>query len=221
MAENLSPEERLFRVIQEQKNSSHPRVAGKKAWPGFREFRLFFANLIPGKAAAAQLGGVLRLSPAGFNLSGINLRVVNKTLAAILAVLVILILYSSAFGRRSVSGIVNGFSKIKYQAVPRRSPESLKPLGVYTEQVRKRDIFKPAPSRQEIVTAGSALQAMVKDLRLVGIYQGADSEAIVEDRSTKKIYYLNKASQINGMTVNKILEDRVVLKYGGDEAELL
>ncbi|MCX5667071.1 MAG: hypothetical protein NTY34_02010 [Candidatus Omnitrophica bacterium] len=221
MAESISPEERLFRVIQEQKNSPLPKRAGKKARLGLREFKLFFTNLIPGKAVTAHPAGLLKFPTPALNISDINLRTVNKALAAIVAVLAILVFYNWAFGGRSVSEIVDSFSKIKYQAIQRKGVESLKPLNAYTEQVRRRDIFKPAPSRQGAAAAGSTLQALIKDLSLVGIYQGKEPEAMVEDKPAKKVYYLNKGGQIKGMTVKDILKDRIILQYGNDEAELL
>jgi type II secretory pathway component PulC len=97
--------------------------------------------------------------------------------------------------------------------------EDYKPLKVYIEEVKKRDIFRPVQAAGTV--AKFSLQGLTKDLVLSGIYQGKYPEAIIEDKTTKKVYFLKEGDEVKGLKVKSILKDRVILQYGEEEVELL
>ena len=86
--------------------------------------------------------------------------------------------------------------------------------------MKKRDVFHPYSGGAAGI-AGSNLA--VKDLGLAGTYQGQDQrlEAMIEDKSAKKTYFLKEGDEIKGFKVKSILKDRVILQYGDQEIEIM
>jgi len=219
--ENISPEERLFKIIQENKNSPPKEKsveAGKTGIPAFFEsVRHFFAGIRRQRvdenhAAPAILG---RLSA---RLQSLDPKAINKVLIVVLAVLVILVVYYSADKRYNVTKITGAVLKAPAQ-IPRAKPiEEFKPPEFYMDEVRKRDIFHEFKIEQKPVK--STLAELAKDLSLTGIYQGAYPEAMIEDKTAKRTYFLKVDDDIKGIKIKSILKDKVILQYGEEELEI-
>jgi type II secretory pathway component PulC len=84
----------------------------------------------------------------------------------------------------------------------------------YQELVSARDIFQPFSS-----TASSASAA--RGLVLSGIYMGKHPQAIIEDQRADKVYFLMEGDELAGYTVIRISADKVILRRGTQELELL
>ena len=61
---------------------------------------------------------------------------------------------------------------------------------------------------------------LVKDLVLLGIITGDEDQAVIEDKSGEKSYFLYKGDSFKNFTVYDIKESRVILDYKGEKIEL-
>ncbi len=219
MAKEISPEERLFNVIQKEKNSS--LVDRKKITLKPQGLKRFFLGLIL-KSRTHLQGSDRDSEPNVFlsvKLEHIDLEFINKTLCIILFVLIAVLIYSALNKKMIPLKMLSIVSGSAFQAIRSKSLEDYQPLRSYIEEVKKRDLFHPATAAGAFLKA--SLSGMTKDLSLSGIYQGQYPEVIIEDKATKKVYFLKQGDEIKGMKVKSILNDRVILQYGEEEFELL
>lgn len=110
----------------------------------------------------------------------------------------------------------------------------LKNSVYYLEKARSRDIFKfgrffekaveevaeEVLPPEEIELMPSKLEQVEAKFSLVGIAWSEDPDAMIEDINTKKIYFLKRGETLDGMQIQAILRDRVVLSFEGEEIEL-
>ncbi len=234
--ENISPEERLFKIIQEDKNSPRSSTEGRdplpeNEGPGGAErinkqkptggIGRFFAGLMKrGKTGEVPeeeevFGGLF------VKLQNVDPKTVNKTLIVILVVLTILVVYYAMSKRYNIERIAGAVSSIPAPPPRARTIEDFKPGQFYVEEVKRRDIFHPISEKVKTSVTKSTLQEMAKDLSLAGIYQGVYPEAMIEDKAAKKTYFLKEGDEIKGLKVKSILKDRIILRYGEEDIEIL
>jgi hypothetical protein len=100
-------------------------------------------------------------------------------------------------------------------------PIETKSYSYYSNRISARNIFGPGSN---IESQGSGMESSAElsggDLGLVGIVPGNDPQAIIEEKKNQKTYYLLKGQSINGITVENINEDKVVLEYRGKKMTL-
>jgi len=102
----------------------------------------------------------------------------------------------------------------------------LKALTFYMEKVRTRDIFKlgakePAHAASQQPAADTAKQAeALSKYKLVGISWSDNPDAMIEDSAANKTYFLKRGQALDGVKVQAIFKDKVVLGYQGVEVEL-
>ena len=229
--ENVSPEEKLFKVIQEEKTSPFGKREFKKGkvTAGWRRVKEFFnrgkpkkLNKKPGEAAA-----VVTL----FGFRNINTKLISGGLVIILAALTGLVVHCAAGEKPGVERIADAISKIEQQAIKTKSIEAFKPVSFYLARIKERDIFKPF-QRQEakiipvvrgIEEARIKLKEMAKDLKLVGISWGKSHKVMIRSGKRKNTYFLINGQKIGGtgIEVKSILKDKVIINYQGAEMELL
>jgi len=169
--ENLLPEERLFKAIQQEKKASRP--AGKasgvdKGGPMRRTLGLgikqALGKIIPQKISAKGTekdGEETKKSFAfpiqwqdidfikTFLLTGVNLTAVNRGMAFILAALVAFMVYYFVNNRLTMEGLMSSIAQVKFGATLPQAIEAFQPLDYYLNQVRTRDVFNPATMRAE------------------------------------------------------------------------
>jgi len=235
--ENVSPEERLFNIIQKSKKANSTGEYNDKS----DKLKLnlesigLLKRLITYRIKQAfggfknkfmvEQGSMKALSLAlPIRFYDVDLKVINKLLTILISVLVATSIYYVVSGKPNVSRIANMVSGIKVQAVKGKDIETLKPLNFYADEVRKRNIFsavssEPAGGRAEFVASG--LQEVTKNLSLVGIYMGMYPEAMIEDKTEKKTYFLKQGNEIKGVKLKEILPDRIILEYKGEEMEFM
>lgn len=225
MDDKISPEERLFKAIQEGKQSpaqdpSVPLRAEPPKAAGLSNLKSRISSILLRFRSAAPYNASL-IKESSFRIEDIDLKLVNKGLCVILSLLMLLMVYY-ALKRPNLTKITGSVFEAGYQIRNSKPIDTFKPLTFYVEQARKRDIFHPAES----AISGSVsynLGGLTKDLSVAGIYQpaGKPPEAMIEDKTAKRTYFLKTGDMIKGIKVKAILKDRIILQYGEEEVELL
>jgi len=231
--DNISPEERLFKVIQEGK-ASPPDAGGfgrkgmMAGWLGRIKGFFSFGRPKPlvieieARPAARQAAGV---SP--IRLRELDPRAINAILAVIWVMLTAAVIYYAANTKPNIAKITDTVSRIQLAMMKKRVIEALKPADFYLEEVKKKDLFHTKP--KAVVTAEpkeaakEGLQKLTEGLKLQGIAWGANPRAMIQDEKEAKMHFLNEGQMIgsNGLFVKKISRDKVIIGYKEAEMELL
>ena len=217
---NLTPEKQLLKLIEEP----HSRFSKNAAMRG-RGATLFSIGALRGRFNFLKdtLASFLR------SWSGpVDTKKINAILTFISIVVGAYFIGTSVFLALKLSVLpVFSFkqeSSSKLGALKQAS--QLKALTFYMEKVRTRDIFKlgkqkPAqavPQQPGQETAKQA-EAMSK-YKLVGISWSDNPDAMIEDPAANKTYFLKRGQSLDGVKVQAIFKDKVVLSYQGLEVEL-
>ncbi|MDP3980616.1 MAG: hypothetical protein Q8Q33_04285, partial [Chlamydiota bacterium] len=64
------------------------------------------------------------------------------------------------------------------------------------------------------------ISELLKSLHLVGIISGENAQAIIEDKSAGQMHYLVKGDRVGDLEVIEVMDDKVRLSYGSEEAQL-
>ena len=212
MADKISPEEKLFNIIKEGKESGSGGGVSKpkRTTAGFVFVKQFFGGL------------KLHL---GANAPSVDPKTVNKALSAVLIVSILIFLFYIGRPRPSISKIEASVPKA--QPLKASAVEPFKPLETYKAAVKARDIFREAPKEEEkgaptSKEAQAKLKEIASDLKLVGISWGEDPKALIRSEKDKDTYFLGKGQQI-GTTeaeVKDIEKNKVIIGYQDEEMEL-
>jgi hypothetical protein len=170
--ENLLPEERLFKAIQQEKKAS---MQGRKAPGGIAQggparrslgagigqsFLKVVRRKIFGKGAEKN-GEETKKSFAflakwqdidfikTFLLTGIDLTIVNRGLVLMIAALAALTIHYVVSNRLTMAGLMSSIARVKFDAARPQAIEAFQPLDYYLNQVRSRDVFNPVAARVE------------------------------------------------------------------------
>lgn len=218
MPENISPEERLFNVIQDNR-SSDPKKKPEALKRKFDSKAIgdFLLHLLP----QAKNQKALTAQNLQISLQSLDLKTANNGLIWILAILIVIAVIYSLTAKQDVSKIAKLSGSVSAQILKNRPVEDFKSVSTYLDDVRKRDIFRPVPRQAQPGAASAGLKELIKDLSLSGIFEGEYPEVIIEDKPAKKSYFLKTGEDIKGIKVKTILKDRVILQYGDEEVELM
>lgn len=104
---------------------------------------------------------------------------------------------------------------------------NLKAFTYYMEKVHGRDIFKigrmmtqsAAPVLDQAAIR-AAQEAVLNKFRLVGISWSDDPDAMVEETTSGTTHFMKRGQVLDGVKVQAIFKDKVVLNYNGVEIEL-
>ena len=112
-----------------------------------------------------------------------------------------------------------------FKASSLREPSILKEASYYLDKVKKRNIFamvveKPKVKEKEEKKLIKEVEEKTKDLKLVGIAWSDNPDAMIEDTKVKKTYFVKQGDIINGVRIERIFRDKVVLTYKGEKIEL-
>lgn len=97
---------------------------------------------------------------------------------------------------------------------------SLKPLAEYLAAVQQANPFGGAaaiiapPVEQ---STKHRLEELAQGLVVVGIDRSANPEAIIEDTTQKRTYFVKVGDELNGMAVKEISTKGVIVSYEGEE----
>ena len=219
MADNISPEEKLFNIIQKEKKAPSGDTDKKKV-----ERRPLISERLRHFFSAAK--------PAfSVDFHRIELKKLNKLLVVIVIILAAAVIYNLTVRRPSIAKITAEISKIEFQKMKKSAIENFKPLSAYLENVEKRNILHPAPvAKKKSDTPGkrkpvmaSTLTNMSKGLKLKGISWGKSPKAMIKDEKDDKIYFVKPGQTVgsSGVEVKSISKDKVLIGYGTEEKELL
>ena len=209
MDSNVSPEERLLRLIR-GRTKKDPDKKNLVATPVFQKTKVRLSYLNPLK----------KLLKSKFK-NILDFRYLNIFLVLLL---IIFFAYSAFNIVKPVRERLNNISETvtsdkEGQEIKINQP---KDYGYYYRQFSKRDIFN-APSIADdanVSTTGVNLKEALKNFRLVGIILDKQPQAVIEDKTTNTTYFLGKGESLNNLKVKEILESKVIIVYGSEEIEL-
>ncbi|MCK4400785.1 hypothetical protein KAW08_00595 [bacterium] len=99
--------------------------------------------------------------------------------------------------------------------------KKLKPSSFYSSMAKKRNLFKQLTANPVILPETRIdIGQLVEDLKLIGIVLDERTQAIIENRKTKSVLYLNEGSAVGELKVSKISESSVTLSYGTETIDL-
>jgi len=218
---DLSPEKRLLKIIegQEGKASSPSAIqTGKKYLSG--------SSL---KARLSFLKAKFKKDLVRTGRSILNLKFVNVLLRLGVVTLVVLLGMSIKIEISDLNNkkiLTMAALSPGAQAEPVLVSSFLQPEDYYVDKTRKRNLFDlgDLPKKQivfkEEEKRKTKLEQMVETLKLVGISWSESPDAIIEDTEKNKSYFVQTGHMINGIKVQAILKDKVILHYDAEEVEL-
>lgn len=192
MRDNISPEERLLKLIRGKKKEDVPlKPSVKHATYSFaRKYLAFFYN---------------------------SRRIIIITLGASFIYLVASFLYPM-LGLRKIK--LPQVTPEKINESKTEPTQEIKPYEFYLEAAKGRQIFSSAAAQELGQPASGVGVDSIKDINLVGIISGENPQAVIEDKKTQKTYYLNKGQLMGEFQVEDIQEGKIILNYKGQRYEL-
>lgn len=205
--EKLTPEERLFKIIEEEGVSPGAEGAGN---PGHWFKKLFFSGE-KGWKPRFDLAMINRVLVVGavLTLAGdvLNVLLVNPDLSRI---------------HERVAN-ANTPSAVQEKTTERR------PIDDYLYTILRRNLFegggKPPPGGDSTMTnaviPSGNIMAVLDNLELVGIAWGQVPEAMIRKKNDNRTFFIGKGEKFEQILVKDILKDRVIVEYGQQTRELM
>lgn len=209
MKDNVSPEEKLLRLIRGQKKSPLPALSeGRLNTP------------LPVK----MQGGVINQKRnfkfekylPQLNLN--NLIIIGLVVASLY--LLSAFIYPLLVSKKTILSTEKPSDEIT-ESKESVKPDEIKPYDFYNQGIKNKQIFGAGAATQLTQESGATVGAnLIKDINLLGVISGANPQAIIEDKKSQKTYYVNKGQMIGEFQVEDIGEGKIILNYGGQKFEL-
>lgn len=207
MKDNITPEEKLLRLIRKDKKIDAP--TGQK----FSRAGLAIKRWRVGLTIKSSFFSLIQKSHSFLNPQ----RIILIAFAASCLYLIINLIYPLVGLRVITLPKVAQEKNIELKERPTQEP---KPYEFYLEGIKERQIFT-SPQAQGVANPQSGLNSdLLKDISLVGIISGENPQAVIEDKKTQKTFYLNKGQFFGELQVEDIQEGRVIINYRGERFEL-
>ena len=169
----------------------------------------------------------------GFNLSsllsgGISLAMVNRVLGVLTVLAVVYFVVSLLGGVAKLIGVGHHIHQLETSHAeksvdPSSGRDAVKPAPA-DAALGNRNIFMPAGAVVSSSGAGNAGAAGTSSYyKLVGISEAKDpgeTYVMIENSQTKLTYFLQYGQPVEGLELEKILDDKVIVKIGGNAVEL-
>lgn len=207
MKDNISPEEKLLRLIRGQKKQD--TAIDKKPVSINVAPEIKLRDKIPVRTLFKK---------------HLSFLYIHKAYEIILVIFVISCLYLltsfiySWVGLRKVKLPTVVAEKINQEKIEPKI--EVRTYEFYLEGIKNHQIF----SRGPIAETGKPISGMnadlLKDITLVGIISGENPVGIIEDKKTQKTYYVTKGQFINEFQVEDIQEGKIILNYNEQRYEL-
>lgn len=204
MKDNISPEEKLLRLIKGQKKPA-PVTASPKQTQAAQPKAVLAAN-----RHTRVKKYFAYLSPQ---------RVVLFIFIASFLFLAGSFLYPLWEAKRLEAELKDQQSRNFAQANIHPKEKS-KPLEFYLDGAKNRKIFNSLAESENASPAKTADANLIKDINLVGIISGENPQVIIEDKKAQKTYYLSKGQFIGDLEVSDIQDGKIILNYNGQRYEL-
>lgn len=230
-------EQKLLRLIEQgggadgasgqPASSSQPSLEAQQTLNAVQSVGGAFA--LPG--FLPQILSSFKMTFRSFSQGGFGIREVNKIL--FVAVLVMAAVFSTGM----IRGLQTAHQTIDFkQPQPVKVPaENLLPqfadIQRYISAVSLRNIFNPFEKKEvaaqavdsKPVAAAARVFERTKALKLVGVSwldTPETASAMVENTGSGVTYFLRAGEQVNGVTIEAIYADSVVLEFDGERMEL-
>lgn len=227
--QSLTPEQQLLKLIEEQNK------AGAKAQPVSSR-----SAAAPRKPAKFSLSNFAGAATGMFSFwkrkakkksytkkASFGLAEANKVLVVAVALLLVYVVFDAVASARNLQRPPNFVppkdlrSTAKVDAV-----QPLEETSYYLQKISSRDIFKEGRKEEVVVETAPAKPVeeaaeAVQNLALVGISWSSNPDAIIEDKSSQRTYFV-KRGQMAGeaVKVEAIFKDHVVVTFEDKEYEL-
>lgn len=220
MVEEFSPEEKLLKLIRGEKRQKDKPAVEKTEPPRISSEPPKSSAEIP--MAKLQGAGQMVGGKTGY------FKVINSGLVAVLVIIIVFFTFDIITSKLKPPSMVQGEHRQQQAARPAAEDinrqQTAAPFSTYAD-VGNRELFKPLKSEiQDKATsqrASESAQDKLKDLSLIGIIAGEKPQAVIEDRKIQKTYFLYKGQNVNQLTVEDILRDRVIFDFEGEKLELV
>ncbi len=206
MRDNISPEEKLLRLIR---NPKKPEASAQKT------VAVHSAGSVIPAQSADKVSRKNKFDYASF-FSAKRMVYLFLALAAIFALVSFIypfIGYNKLLPETSASADTD---KLAIQGKPKA-----RPYEEYLKGLDSREIFDSSSlSGSSPAASAAASQELIKDINLVGIISGDNPQAIIEDKKTQKTYYLYQGQYLGEFQIEEIKEGKVKVNYRGQKFEL-
>ena len=212
MRKEISPEERLLRLIRGPKKKVDPR---KEETAKIEHLSLDAHE----KVALEKKAKGKALFPS-FKLS-FNTQILSSLFIIILIGLLSFFIYDiyyTTYHKKEVDILEEKGVTLEAEE---EVEHEVKPYSFYSSSVQGRNIFLPQQVEMEAVITGPSLEEVSAALSLIGIIAGARPQAIIESKKSEKSYFLYEGQTVDNAKVVEILEDSVVMEYQGETFELV
>ena len=211
MSNDLTPEERLLRLIRGKTKSydSNPNIQKTSSkTPGHPKAKLDEAT----NRRSEKL-------PAFFSF---------KIISIFLCIIIISFVGYSIFESLSSQLIFN----VENREFPIEEAEIIKepalayqakPYSYYSQKINRRDLFDSFSLSDGAIdiSLNPSLGSKFNNLSLVGIVLDEEPQAIIENKTDKKSYFLRKGDFIGDIKIEEILDGKVIVSYAGEEFEMV
>ncbi|MBN1913616.1 MAG: hypothetical protein JW788_04375 [Candidatus Omnitrophica bacterium] len=209
MAENyVSPEEKLLKLIRTPKKSPAEAIKKTLELPVLREETK--------QSYPAPSGALSRSEEFSLPL----LRRVVMAFFIVSCVYLIFSLFLPLFKLDDHKKTIlkeDGIDEIKPEA-----ENKIKPYEFYAQAINSRKVFSSSSVSQEKPVSNVIKESadLIKDISLVGIITGENTQAVLEDKKAQKTYYLSRGQALGELLLEDIQEGKIILNYKGQRLEL-
>ena len=200
---SFHPEDRLLRLIRGERNEQ----------TGSRKLVKFSVR----SDRLKQILSVLKASPV---------MSINRILPVIISGLLIYTAYIWIRPGTSEEILIPDSRVVSLKSIDRKQQINqknlnLKPSSFYSSMAKERNLFKQLTANPVILSEERiGIGQLVKDLKLIGIVLDEMTQAVIENRKTKSVHYVNEGSTVGELKVSKISESSVTLSYGLETIDL-
>jgi len=201
--ENISPEEKLLKLIRGSKKQN--TSLSKSLDTSVRE-----TKTLKNKVLSFPLHRYL----AFLNIN----KIIFWVFIGSCAYMVFIFIYPIFMTKNTVLPDISQTKNIEEETT---ALQEIKPYEYYTEGLKNRQIFSNASTGQESEKPLGTINAdLIKDMSLIGIIAGDNPQAVIEDKKTQKTYYVSKGQFIGEFKVEDIQDGKIILNYNGQKIEL-
>lgn len=211
MRKDVSPEERLLRLIKGAKKKEFPKK--EEAPPQ----EAAGAVVSRPSAEAAKTKSISISLP----FKELNTRVLNTALIVILIALLAYFLYDLFYSSSRKKDMDIFMQSERAPGADEDAAIEVKPYSFYSSAVDGRNIFMPQQVEVEEVVTGPTVEEISSTLSLIGIIAGERPQAIIEDKKTGKSHFLYNGGFVGKAKIVDILPDSVIMEYQGQTFELV
>jgi len=209
MKDNISPEERLLKLIKGQKKG--PQTASgvtgiKPIHPGGSS-----TQDTSGPAAGGNFSGIKRPFFSGEN-------ILKAVLLAGCLYLVFTLVYPLfGFGKIAASRT----DPVDLSELEKKAQSGFRPFDFYLDGIKGRQIFSERSGQSASGAAAGGMESeLIKDINLLGIISGDNPQAIIEDKKSQKTFYVSRGEFVGQFQVEEIQDGKVTLTYQGQRFDL-